>query len=250
MTYNTIAVSVDGSIAEIRLSRSEVGNRLDGHVLDELRRAADWVAEHDAVHAVILTATRAVFSGGWDLASAAPGANGAAALRALELMPQPVVACIEGEAYGAGLELALACDIRIAGASASFAMPQVAGGHVPSLGATQRLPRLIGRSKATAMILLGEQLDAQHALVCGLVSEVVPTGDAAVRGRDIAATIASQGPIAVRYAKEAIRLGLDMPIEQALRYETDLTVILQTTDDRAEGVRAFLEKRPPKFEGR
>ena len=100
------------------------------------------------------------------------------------------------------------------------------------------------------MILLGEELDAQAALACGLVSALVPSADLAAHGRALAERIAAQGPIAVRYAKESMLRGLDMPLEQALRYETDLTVILQTTADRAEGVRAFIEKRPPQFEGK
>ncbi len=165
-------------------------------------------------------------------------------------MAQPVIACIQGEAIGAGLELALACDIRIAAEGAVFAIRDVANGAVPSAGATQRLPRLIGRGKASEMILLGEELDAQAALACGLVSAVVPRGELEAHGRALAERIAAQGPIAVRYAKEAMRQGLDMPLEQALRYETDLTIILQTTADRAEGVSAFLEKRKPHFEGK
>jgi enoyl-CoA hydratase/carnithine racemase len=140
--------------------------------------------------------------------------------------------------------------VRVAGEGASFAMRQVAHGAVPSMGGTQRLPRLIGRTRATEMILLGETVDAKTAMAWGLVNDVTPQGAARARAGEIAASICARGPLAVRYAKEAISRGLDMPLEQALRYETDLTVILQTTADRAEGVRAFLEKRPPKFEGR
>jgi enoyl-CoA hydratase/carnithine racemase len=250
VAYKTISVSVDGAIGEIRLNRPENGNRLDNELLAELLRAAEWLAEQDAVHAVTLTAEGISFSAGWDVSEQPPDSGSAAALRALEMLPQPVIACIDGEATSAGLELALACDIRIAGTGATFSLAHLAAGDVPSLGATQRLPRLIGQARATAMILLGEELDAEAALACGLISELTPPGDAAKRGREIALAIAGQGPIAVRYAKEAIRQGLDMPLEQALRYETDLTVILQTTGDRAEGVRAFLEKRPPKFDGR
>ncbi len=121
---------------------------------------------------------------------------------------------------------------------------------MPCGGGTQRLPRLVGRAKAAEMILLGQSLDAAAALACGLVNRVAPRGEARAAAERLARTMASRGPLALRYAKEAINRGLDMPLEQALRYETDLTVILQTTRDRAEGVRAFLEKRPPRFEGR
>ena len=133
---------------------------------------------------------------------------------------------------------------------ARLGWPETALGLVPMGGGTQRLARLVGRGKALEMILTGEPVDAREALRIGLVSAVVPRDRLAAEAEAVAARIAERGPIAVRYAKEAISLGLDMTLEQALRYETDLTVILQTTRDRAEGVRAFLEKRSPKFEGK
>lgn len=170
-------------------------------------------------------------------------------LRALELLPQPVIAATEGAATGAGLALALAADVRIAGERASFAAG-VPAADLLGLGVTQRLPRIAGRGVAAQMLLLGETLDAEAALRCGLVNAVAPAGSAVQQARALAERIAAQGPVAVRYAKEAIGRGLDMPLEQALRYETDLTIILQTTADRAEGVAAFLEKRRPRFEGR
>jgi enoyl-CoA hydratase len=157
---------------------------------------------------------------------------------------------IEGDAIGAGLELALACDIRIASEDAVFAITDVATDSVPSGGATVRLPRLAGRGLAAEMILLGEPIDGRRAAAAGLVNEAWPRPEVRDRAERLARAIAAQGPLALRYAKEAIGRGLDMPLDVALRYETDLTVILQTTADRAEGVSAFLEKRPPHFEGR
>ena len=245
MSFDTLAVTKTGHVAELRLTRGGDGNPIDARFLDELDQAAASIHEYDDIHVVLLTAEGDAFSRGGAVA-ASPGRL---PFRCLELMAQPVIACIQGEATGSGLELALACDIRIAAEGATFAIRDVADGAVPSAGATQRLPRLIGRGKASEMILLGEQLDAAAALACGLVSAVVPAGELQAHGRALAERIAAQGPIAVRYAKEAVLRGLDMPLEQALRYETDLTVILQTTADRAEGVRAFLEKRPPTFEG-
>ena len=217
--------------------------------LDELEQAAQSIHEYDEIHVVLLTADGAAFSRGATGGEVAHAA-GRLPFRCLELMAQPVIACMQGEAAGAGLELALACDVRIAADDATFVIGDVAAGAVPSGGATQRLPRLIGRGKASEMILLGETMDAQSALACGLVSAVWPLAELDAQGRALADRIAAQGPIAVRYAKEAMLRGLDMPLEQALRYETDLTVILQTTADRAEGVKAFMEKRPPKFEGK
>ncbi len=248
MSFTTLAVTKSGHVGEIRLTRGAEGNPADERFLDELDQAAASVHEYADIHVVLLTAAGDAFSRDAQGGAVAPSV-GRLPFRCLELIAQPVIACIQGDAIGAGLELALACDIRVAAEDAVFAIRDVAEGRVPSAGATQRLPRLIGRGKASEMILLGEALDAEAALACGLVSAVVPRADLEAHGRALAERIAAQGPIAVRYAKEAMLRGLDMPLEQALRYETDLTVILQTTADRAEGVSAFLEKRPPKFEG-
>jgi enoyl-CoA hydratase len=165
-------------------------------------------------------------------------------------LPQPVVCAINGDAFGAGLELALACDVRIASEGASFALPDISLGLLPVAGGTQRLPRLVGRGKALEMVLTGEPVDAQEALRIGLVGAVAPPEVLATVAEAVASRIAERGPLAVRYAKEAVSRGIDMPLEQSLRYETDLTVILQTTEDRAEGVKAFLEKRRPEFKGK
>jgi enoyl-CoA hydratase len=162
-------------------------------------------------------------------------------------MPRPVVCAITGDAHSAGLELALACDIRIASPDARFSLPEVRMGLLPLAGGTQRLPRLIGRGRALEMILSGDSIDASDALRIGLISAVAH--DPAAEAGRIAGRIADQAPIATRYAKEAVARGTEMPLQQALRFETDLTVILQTTEDRAEGVRAFLEKRRPEFKG-
>jgi enoyl-CoA hydratase/carnithine racemase len=157
---------------------------------------------------------------------------------------------MNGDAVGAGLELALACDVRVASASARFALPETAAGALPRSGGTQRLPRLVGRGMALRMILLGEVIDAHEALRIGLLSAISESQDLESQTEALAQRMATRGPLALRYAKEAVRRGLEQPLDQALRFETDLTVLLQTTDDRAEGVRAFLEKRKPEFKGR
>jgi enoyl-CoA hydratase len=253
--FSTIAVSQTAAIAEIRLNRPDRGNPIDRELLDEVDAAAEELDNDSSVLAVLLTAEGEVFSHGWEDPSPEAGIAGMRdghrlPFRSLELMGQPVIACIEGDAIGAGLELALACDVRIAAEGVMLAMPDVAMGGMPSLGGTQRLPRLAGRSLAASMILLGEPIDARRALAFGLVNDVAPSGEVRPRAAALAQRIVAQGPLAVRYAKEAIARGLDMPLDQALRYETDLTVILQTTADRADGVRAFTEKRQPRFEGR
>jgi enoyl-CoA hydratase len=159
----------------------------------------------------------------------------------------PVVAAIGGDAIAEGCELALACDLRIAAAGARLALPQLADGRLPSHGATQRLPRLIGRTRALDLLLSGRRVGGSEAARIGLVSRLVPAGrlDAAVR--DTVQTLCARGPVALRLAKEAVNRGVDLTLEQGIRFEQDLYVLLQTTTDRAAGVRAFLQKRRPRF---
>ncbi len=253
MPFTTIAVTQSAPIAEIRLNRPDDGNPIDPQLLDEIDAAASLLDENDAVRAVLLTTAGGVFSLGWDDARyprTAVASRASPPFRSLELLGKPVFACIEGDATGAGLELALACDIRVIADTAVLSMPDVAAGHLVSCGGTQRLPRIAGRSVAASVLLLGEALDAQRALACGLANAVIPREDVLATATAIAERISAHGPLALRYAKEAIVRGQDLSLDAALRYETDLTVILQTTADRAEGVAAFVQKRPPKFRGK
>jgi enoyl-CoA hydratase/carnithine racemase len=245
MRFQALALSRQGAVASLELRRPASG-RVGGALLGELEQACAAIHDDDAIMVVLLTAAGGAFDWVW-ADDEAPEA-GRLPLRCLELMAQPVVASAPGGASGAGLELLLACDVRVAAAGARFAMPP---GAMPRAGATQRLPRLVGRARAAELLLLGEPVDAQTALAWGLINAAGADAAAAaeIAGR-LAASIASRGPLAVRYAKEAVLRGLDMPLDQALRYETDLTIILQTTADRAEGVDAFLQKRPPRFTGR
>jgi enoyl-CoA hydratase len=260
MLMGTTTVSLDsrGAIARLTLATPERENMIDAAVVRDLRNACESIAEDTRV--VLLTAAGDLFSPGWDWdALLGETSDPVAALRShgippdpfgcLAELPQPVVCAINGDAAGAGLELSLACDVRIAVEGAAFSMPEVSMGVLPLGGGTQRLPRLVGRGKALEMILTGEPIDAQEALRIGLVSAVVSRDRLLAEAETIASRIAERGPLAVRYAKEAISRGLEMPLEQALRFETDLTIILQTTEDRAEGVRAFLEKRKADFKG-
>lgn len=248
MAHTTILVEKRDHVADVRLNRPDAGNPIDALFLDELEAAAAALHDDGDVYAVLLSAAGEVFSSG---RLAGPGASSDPArlpFRCLELMGQPVIAVIEGDAIGAGFELALACDVRIAADDAMFALADVAMGLLPSGGATARLPRLAGRGLAAEMLLLGERIDGRRAAAAGLVNEALPRPGVRPRAEQLAQAVAAQGPLAVRYAKEAMLRGLDLPLAEALRVETDLTVILQTTADRAEGVQAFLEKRPPRFE--
>ena len=255
MSPSQITLSIDGPIATITLALPD--GLMDRALSEALAATAHEAAEAAGVRVVIVQSAGDDFGVGWSAAALAEpeGVPGLPALgvgiEALAAIPQPVLAAIAGRAHSAGLEVALACDIRIAAEDATFAMPDTAAGSVPRGGGTQRLPRAVGRAAALRLLLTGETIDAAEAKRIGLVSRVVPSsGDAlddAVRG--IAEAIASRGPIATRLAKEAVQRGAEMTLEQGLRYETDLTVILQATADRAEGVRAFVEKREPQFRG-
>jgi enoyl-CoA hydratase len=163
---------------------------------------------------------------------------------------QPVIAAINGDALGQGLELALACDIRIATDTAHFGFPHIKEGLIPWDGGTQRLARVIGQAKAMEMILTGELIDAQEAYRIRLVSKVVPHDAVMTTAMEMAREMASKGPIALRYAKEAVYKGMDLTLDQGLRLEADLYFLLHTTKDRTEGIRAFQGKRKPEFEGK
>ena len=165
-------------------------------------------------------------------------------------LDRPVIAAIRGDAIGFGLELALACDIRIASTGSHFGLPHVKRGLLPWCGGSQRLPRIVGRGKALEMILFGEVVDAPTAKEAGLVCKVVPDTDLMAETMKMAETLAKKGPIAMGYIKEAVNKGMDLPLDQGLRLEADLYYLLHTTEDRTEGVKASRERRPPKFAGR
>lgn len=162
----------------------------------------------------------------------------------------PVIAGIEGDAVGPGLEWVLACDLRIASENSRFGLPHVKFGHIPSEGGTQRLSRLVGRGKASEMILTGEKIDAQEALRIGLVNQVVPPGEVSDAVIVIAKDLACKSPISTRYVKETICKGMDLNLDQGLRLEADLYFLMHTTRDRREGIQAFQQKRKAHFVGK
>jgi enoyl-CoA hydratase/carnithine racemase len=245
-----VASTVDGHVAVIRLDPAE--GRHDRAFIDALAAAAEAVGAQGEVRAVIMTGR---FGTGWadavlrEAPSIQAIARAASGIEAVAAIPQPVIAAMSGPAHSAGLELALACDIRIADVSVTCAMPETATGLMPLGGGTQRLPRAIGRAAALRLLLLGEETDATEALRIGLVSRVVAEGEVDAAAHEIAGAIAERGPLATRMAKEAVHRGSELTLDQALRYELDLTVILQSTADRAEGVQAFIERRQPRFTG-
>jgi len=251
----SVTVVFEGPVAIITLAPA--GGRHDRASIEALGDAAAYVAGRldgpEAVRAVVVTGD---CGNGWtDEALGEPdGLPGVEPLGAgvhlLAEVPQPVVAAIRGVCHGPGLEIALACDVRLAGGDATFAMPETGAGALPRAGGTQRLPRAVGRAQALRLLLTGEVIEATEARRIGLVSAVYPPSEVEGAARALAGRIAERGPIATRLGKEAVQRGAEMTMEQALRYETDLTVLLQSTADRAEGVEAFVSRRPPRFTGR
>lgn len=245
-------------VATVTLNRPEHGNRIDAEMASEIREICRLIAEDGQLRLVVLTATGNVFSvdeESDDVGRAihendAPRKPGGPA-EALAALAIPVLVALNGDATGPGLELALAGDLRICVSSARFGFTGLARGVLPQDGGTQRLPRLVGPAWARDMLLTGRMVDAQEALSIGLVNRVTDKpGRLSAAVAELAAAITGGSPIAARYAKEAAGKGLDLSLEQGLRLEADLNVILQSTVDRVEGIKSFIEKRGPEFTGR
>ncbi|MFC2059570.1 enoyl-CoA hydratase/isomerase family protein [Chloroflexota bacterium] len=247
MSYTTILYNQKDHIARITLNRPEVNNIINYQLAQELENACHHVNQDDDAYAVIITgAGDRAFCSGSESESMIQGYNPATAIANID---RPVIVAINGDALGQGLELALGGDIRLASHQARLGFPQVTHGFIPIDGGTQRLPRIVGRGKALELLLTAETITADEALEIGLVNRVLTQGNLAAEVETLAQTIASKGPIALRYIKEAINKGLELTLEQGLRLEGDLYFLLHTTSDRTEGIKAFLNKMPPKFTG-
>ncbi|MFW6125694.1 MAG: enoyl-CoA hydratase/isomerase family protein [Chloroflexota bacterium] len=247
MSERTVSYDKKGKVAYLTLSRPERGNTLDAELAGELVGLCRAVNQDEEVNVVVVAAAGEAFSVESD-----PGVTEAAAQasQALASVERVVIAAINGDAFGSGLELALACDIRIASENARFCLPHTADGLIPSAGGTQRLPRLVGRGKALEMLLTADPIDAQEALRIGLANAVVSPDQLHPHVEELAQKIAVQGRFALMYAKEAVTKGTELTLEQGLRLEADLYFLIHTTEDRMEGIRSFLEKRKPEFKGR
>ena len=246
MQYKTIIHEKKGQVCYITLNRPKVGNAINAQMSRELADVCRTINQDEEIMVVILKGAGGAFSSGSESQEWEAGCD---ASRAIDSLERVTIAAIDGAALGEGLELALACDIRIASERASFCLPHTAYGLIPGGGGTQRLPRLVGKGKALEMILTAEPIDADEAYRIGLVSKVVSVEELLSEVNEWAKRIITCGPIALRYAKEAVNKGLDFTLEQGLRLEADLYFLIQTTEDRMEGIRAFREKRLPQFKG-
>jgi enoyl-CoA hydratase/carnithine racemase len=246
MPYRTVIFTKNHHIAGITLNRPENGNAVNRAMAQELVEIGRIINGDNDIYVVTLTGAGKAFCIGGDAEET--GADRPA--DAVAAIDRPVIAAINGEALGPGLEIALAADIRMASDKARFSPPQVAGGRLPTDGGTQRLPRIIGRGKALEFLLTAATINAAEALETGLVSRVVPPEALAGEVAGLAETIAAKGPVALRYLKEAINKGMDLTLEQGLRLEADLYFLLHTTADRTEGIKSYLEKRRPEYKGK
>jgi len=258
--YEAIRYEAADGVGVVTLNRPDVLNAMNDAMRRELTRCFEHLVTDDQVRAVVVTgAGERAFSAGADVREFVEPlvpVRFREQRRRLEFRqvmdrcPQPLIAAINGWALGGGLELALACDIRVAAADARLGLTETTLGIIPGGGGTQRLPRLVGRSKALELILTGARIDAAEALRIGLVERLAPAGQALATATELARALAARAPLALRYAKEAVLKGLELPLADGLRLENDLATLLRTTEDRLEGARAFLEKRPPRWTGR
>ena len=258
MVYKNIRVSVADGVAVLTFDRPEVRNALNLETVREGEVALTDLAADAAVGALIVTgAGDKAFVSGADISDLRERTrdDGLAGINssffaAGERFPRPTIAAVNGYALGGGCELALACDLRIAAETAKFGQPELGLGIIPGAGATQRLPRVVGLGRAKHLILTGEIIDAAQALAIGLVSAVVPAGELHTKAQDLARRVLRQGPLAARLAKVAMNASMRVDLDSGLLIETLAQALCYQSDDKQEGMTAFLEKRKPHFTGK
>ena len=260
MAYANLLYEVEDSIAQVTVNRPDKLNPLNGETVAALGRCFGDIAAADSVRAVIVTgAGEKAFVAGADInhltkLSALEGRawslEGQEVFARIESLPKPVIAAINGYALGGGLELAMACHIRVASPNARLGQPEVKLGIVPGYGGTQRLPRLVGKGRALEMILTGDPITAEEAHRIGLVNRLAPLEVLLGEARRIAARILENGPVAVALCLDAVNRGMEMPLDEALDWEAAQFALSCSTEDMREGTLAFLEKRKAEFEGR
>jgi enoyl-CoA hydratase len=258
-SYETLLVERRDRVALITINRPEKRNALNIKTREEGAALLEQLRDDESVGVVIFTgAGDKAFIAGADIAEFAGRTAltqrdvmmGRSLFTAIDTFPKPVIAMINGYCLGGGCELALACDIRIASENASFGQPEINLGIIPGGGGTQRLTRLVGEGKAMELILTGDIITAQTAYNLGLINMVVPAADLEAKTMEMANRIAEKSPVALRMAKEAVKLASRSLLDEGLRREVDLFALCFSSEDKDEGVGAFLEKRKPVFKGK
>lgn len=258
-----VEVAVEDRIAMVTLNRPEAMNSVDPDMRGLLHQTWERIRTDDDIWVAIITgAGEKAFCTGSDLKKTMPLQESFASQTFGPVIPgtgamiagletdKPLIAAVNGYAMGGGMELALACDIRICSENAQFALSEVKVGSIPGSGGTQRLPRAVSLSNAMLMLLTGDRVDASEAYRIGLVSKVVPQAELIKAAREIAGRIAANAPLSVRAVKRLVRQGMDLPLAQAIDAERYVFGLLYSSDDRLEGRKAFAEKRKPNYRGK
>jgi len=258
MAYELLTFQVDDRIATITVNRPDKLNALNDALMAELGFAIDEAVKRADVGAVLLTGAGRAFVAGADIGELADqnavqgkarAERGQRTFRKFEVSPKPTLAAVNGFALGGGCELAMSCHLRVASEAAKFGQPEVKLGIVPGYGASQRLPRLVGKGRALELLLTGDMIDAAEAHRIGLVNRVVAPDALISTARALLTTMLAQGPLAIAHCIEAVDRGLDLPLDDAIALEASYFGLLSATNDKSEGMHAFLEKRPARFTG-
>jgi enoyl-CoA hydratase/carnithine racemase len=257
MPFETLSLEREESFAVVTLNRPPA-NAISEQLVRDLAAALSSVETDDGVRAVIITgAGDRIFCAGADLGSAFSGGDmrdfirfGNGVLRKIERFPKPVIAAMNGHALGGGCEIAMACHLRLLKETARMGQTETNLGIIPGFGGTQRMPRLIGRTKALEFMLLGTQVPAAECLALGLVNRLTKEGETLAEAKTLARALAKRPPVATRVLIEAVDDGLDAPIDQALEIETRAFLQTLRTEDAAEGIQAFFDRREPEFKGK
>ncbi|MDA4124993.1 MAG: enoyl-CoA hydratase-related protein [Thaumarchaeota archaeon] len=258
MNYETIAASKEGALGVITLSRPDAMNALNTKMVNELVSALGEFETDDGVRCVVIAGSERAFSAGADIKEMAD-------MTAVQMTmtghffplwdrvgryPKPIVGALSGFVLGGGLELAMCCDVLIASETVQLGQPEIDIGVIPGGGGTQRLTRAVGKYKAMEMVLTGKRIGAEEAKTLGLVSRVVPKEAYLTEAKKVANEIAARSPVAVRLAKMAVNKAFEMGLSDGLDFERELFYLLFASEDKVEGMKAFMEKRKPEFKGK
>lgn len=259
LSLENVKVNIEENVAIVTMSRPKALNALNNQTLEELDAIIESISVDKSILGVIITGEGKGFVAGADIAQMRPykaeeGRNYAeyaqSVFNKIEALGKPVIAAVNGYALGGGCELSMSCDLRIASEKAVFGQPEVNLGVIPCFGGTQRLPRLIGSGRAKELIYTGRMVKADEALLMGLVNKVVPAEELLTEAKNMMKGIISKAPMAIKYAKIAINKGADLDLANALELEKDLAALTFASEDKDEGMAAFLEKRTAKFDNK